>query len=113
MTLLGLSWGGLLAMNYAVLYPNNTTNLILVCSAPPSFKVWNVLFDNQYARHSIAELDSMMLLQKIFSMKTEKELDSLKRSDPHSEVVLAYKAFIALHVRAMYYDRNKISPKKF
>ncbi|MDH4057800.1 MAG: alpha/beta hydrolase, partial [Cyclobacteriaceae bacterium] len=51
-TLLGVSWGGLLAMNYAALYPVNVSALILVCSAPPSYTVWNVLFDNQYARRS-------------------------------------------------------------
>ncbi len=112
-TLLGISWGGLLAMNYAALHPESVANLILVCSAPPSYKVWNVLYDNQYARRSKAELDSMDVLQKVFSTKTEKELDSLKRVSPTSKEVLAYKDFIALHVRAMYYDRSKISKKNF
>ncbi len=112
-TLLGMSWGGLLVMNYAVLYPGFVSDLILVCSAPPSYKVWNVLYDNQYARRSAAELDSMNLLQKIFSTKTEKELDSLKRANPLSKEVVAYKAFIAIHIRAMYYDRTKISQQHF
>ena len=112
-TLLGVSWGGLLVMNYSVLYPAFVSDLILVCSAPPSYKVWNVLYDNQYARRSAAELDSMNQLQKIFSTKTEKELDSLKRADPLSKEVVAYKAFIAIHVRAMYYDRTKISQQNF
>lgn len=108
-TLLGVSWGGLLAMNYAAFYPNYVSNLILVSSAPPSHSVWNVLYDNQYARRSQVELDSMDLLQKIFSAKTEKELDSLKVVTPDCREVVAYKEFIALHVRAMYYDRAKIS----
>lgn len=112
-TLLGVSWGGLLVMNYAVLYPAFVSELVLVCSAPPSYKVWNVLYDNQYARRSAAELDSMNMLQKIFSTKTEKELDSLKRADPLSKEVVAYKAFIAIHIRAMYYDRIKISQQNF
>lgn len=112
-TLLGVSWGGLLAMNYAVLYPAFVSELILVCSAPPSYKVWNILYDNQYARRSAAELDSMNMLQKIFSTKTEKQLDSLKRADPLSKEVVAYKAFIAIHIRAMYYDRTKISQQNF
>ncbi len=112
-TLLGMSWGGLLVMNYAVLYPAFVSDLILVCSAPPSYKVWNVLYDNQFARRSAAELDSMNMLQKIFSAKTEKELDSLKRADPLSKEVVAYKAFIAIHIRAMYYDRTKISQPNF
>lgn len=112
-TLLGVSWGGLLAMNYAVHHSETVSNLILVCSAPPSHTLWNVLYDNQYARHSKVELDSMDILQKIFSTKTEKELDSLKIVAPNSKEVVAYKEFIALHVRAMYYDRSKISKKNF
>ncbi|WP_416864922.1 MAG: alpha/beta fold hydrolase [Imperialibacter sp.] len=110
-TLLGISWGGLLAMNYAAFHPESVSNLILVCSAPPSYTVWNVLYDNQYARRSKTELDSMDILQNVFSTKTEKELDSLKISDPSCKEVVAYKEFIALHVRAMYYDRSKISKK--
>ncbi len=112
-TLLGVSWGGLLAMNYAALHPAFVSNLILVCSAPPSYTVWNVLYDNQYTRRSKVELDSMDILQKTFSTKTEKELDSLKVVTPDSKEVLAYKEFIALHIRAMYYDRSKISKQNF
>jgi proline iminopeptidase len=112
-TLLGISWGGLLAMNYAAQHPESASNLILICSAPPSYSVWNVLYDNQYARRSKMELDSMDILQKVFSTKTERELDSLKIVTPNCKEVVAYKEFIALHVRAMYYDRSKISQKKF
>ncbi|MEQ8413564.1 MAG: alpha/beta hydrolase [Imperialibacter sp.] len=108
-TLLGVSWGGLLAMNYAALYPEFASNLILVCSAPPSYTVWNVLYDNQFARRSKIELDSMILLQSVFSTKSERELDSLKFACPDCKEVIAYKEFIALHVRAMYYDRSKVS----
>ncbi len=112
-TLLGISWGGLLVMNYAVLYPEFVSNLILICSAPPSYSVWNVLYDNQYARRSLVELDSMEFLQKVFSSKTEKQLDSLKIADPFSKEIIAYKEFIDLHVRAMYYDKSKISKKYY
>ncbi|NOS56230.1 MAG: alpha/beta hydrolase [Cyclobacteriaceae bacterium] len=112
-TLLGVSWGGLLVMNYAAQHPESVSNLILVCSAPPSYTVWNVLYDNQYARRSKVELDSMEVLQKVFSTKTETELDSLKIASPSCKEVVAYKEFITLHVRAMYYDRSKISKKNF
>lgn len=111
--LLGISWGGLLAMNYAATYPAFASNLILISSAPPSYIIWNVLFDNQHARRSRTELDSMALLQKIFSAKTDKELDSLKMKDPTCKEVVAFKEFIALHVRAMYYDRSKLSKRGF
>lgn len=112
-TLLGISWGGLLAMNYGALYPAFLDNLMLVCLAPPSHSVWNVLYDNQFARRSQVELDSMDILQKLFSTKTEKELDSRKIVNPTCKEILAYKEFISLHVRAMYYDRSKISKKNF
>jgi proline iminopeptidase len=106
--LLGISWGGLLAMNYTVLYPQYVSNLVLICSAPPSYKLWDVLFDNQYTRRSTVELDSMKALQNIFSVKTDRELDSLKRVNPASEEVIAFKKFIAIHVRAMHYERMKL-----
>ena len=106
--LLGISWGGLLAMNYTVVYPQYVSKLVLICSAPPSYKLWDVLSDNQYTRRSIAELDSMKSLQNIFSVKTDRELDSLKRVNPASEEVIAFKKFIAIHVRAMHYERMKL-----
>jgi len=107
--LLGISWGGLLAMNYSVLYPQFVSKLVLIASAPPSYKLWDVLFDNQFVRRSMAELDSMNALRNIFSVKTDRELDSLKRVNPASEEVIAFKKFIAIHVRAMHYERMKLS----
>ena len=106
--LLGISWGGLLAMNYSVVHPQNVSKLVLLCSAPPSYKIWDVLFDNQYVRRSVAELDSLEFLKDIFSVKTDKELDSLKRVDPGNKEVVAFKNFIAIHIRAMRYDRMKL-----
>ena len=73
--LLGISWGGLLAMNYSVVHPQNVSKLVLLCSAPPSYKLWDVLFDNQYVRRTPAELDSLEYLKNIFSTKTDRELD--------------------------------------
>jgi proline iminopeptidase len=67
-----------------------------------------VLFDNQYVRRSVAELDSLEFLKNIFSVKTDKELDSLKRVDPGNKEVVAFKNFIAIHIRAMRYDRMKL-----
>ena len=106
--LLGISWGGLLAMNYTILYPQYVSNLVLIGSAPPSYKLWDVLFDNQYVRRSTVELDSMKALQNIFSVKTDRELDSLKRVNPASKEVIAFKKFIAIHIRAMHYEHMKL-----
>lgn len=106
---LGISWGGLLAMNYAALYPQYVSKLVLICSAPPSYKLWDILFDNQHSRRSTVELDSMQTLKNIFSVKTDRELDSLKWVDPFNREVIAFKKFIAIHIRAMHYDRMKLS----
>ena len=46
-SLLGVSWGELLAMNYAAGYPQRVSCLFLICSAPPSYKLWHVLYANQ------------------------------------------------------------------
>lgn len=110
--LLGVSWGGLLAMAYAAEYPERVSNLVLLCSAPLSIRHWNALYGNQRVRRSSVELDSMELLQEKFKGYTERELDSLKRANPSSPAVVAYKNFIRIHVRAMFYDRKNIDYKK-
>jgi proline iminopeptidase len=51
----------------------------------------------------------MQTLKNIFSVKTDRELDSLKRVDPSNREVIAFKKFIAIHMRAMHYDRMKLS----
>lgn len=103
----GISWGGLLAMNFAVLYPQYVTDLVLLGSAPPSYKLWHVLPDNQYARRSRAELDSMHALQKIFSQRTDAELDSLKSADPLAKEVVAFKTF--LNIQLSYFTGGRMT----
>jgi len=104
--LLGISWGGLLAMNYAADHPEQVAGLVLIGSAPPSYKVWDVLFDNQYTRFSWAEKDSMEMFRKIFSVKTDRELDSMKRVDPTAKEVQAFKQFIAIFHRVHFYEKT-------
>jgi proline iminopeptidase len=48
----------------------------------------------------------MKALQDIFMQKTDAELDSLKKVDPFAKEVVAFKNFMAIHVRAMHYDRS-------
>ena len=105
-SLMGISWGGLLAMNYAVTYPKNVNNLVLIGSAPPTYKEWHVLADNQYARFSKAERDSMQMLLKIFSRKTPVELEQLKDSYPTSPEIEAFKKFVHILHRVHFYERS-------
>lgn len=49
--LLGHSWGGFLAMNYTIHYPKNISKLILLSSAPASFKGQQA-FLNEFAKRT-------------------------------------------------------------
>ncbi|MFZ5973664.1 MAG: alpha/beta fold hydrolase [Bacteroidota bacterium] len=111
--LLGMSWGGLLAQSFAARYPKAVSNLILVCGASPSYKVWMALYDNQLTRRSQVERDSMRYLETQFAHLGDRALDSLKRVDPQHPAVLAMKAFMWIHIRAMYFDTRHISRPKF
>jgi len=104
--LLGFSWGGLLAMAYAAEHPARVSGLMLLASAPLSYKNWNALYANQYIRRSKAELDSMDVLQSQFKGYTDRELDSLKRNHPSLPVVAAFKSYMRIHIRAMHYRRD-------
>ncbi len=110
--LMGYSWGGLLSMAYAAEYPARVSNLILLASAPLSYKHWNALYGNQRVRRSAEELDSMNRLQVQFGRYSDRDLDSLKRVNPSLPEVVAYKAFMRIHVRAMYFRRD-IDYRKF
>ena len=111
-SLMGISWGGALAMNYAVTYPKQVERLVLICSAPPTYKEWPVLADNQYARFSIAERDSMQMLLKIFSSKTPVELEQLKAGNPTAPEVEAFKKFVHILHRVHFYERS-LADKSF
>jgi proline iminopeptidase len=43
--LIGHSWGGFLAMNYAVTHPEDVSHLVLMHSAPASAEGWSILMD--------------------------------------------------------------------
>lgn len=107
-TVVGYSWGGLYAMSYTAAHPESVANLVLLASAPASYRHWNALFGNQFVRRSQVEVDSMALLQKIFSPRSSKELDSMKRTNPSAPEVVAFKHFIGIHIRAMHYRKDNV-----
>lgn len=62
-TLIGHSWGGMLAMNYAALHPEEIDRLILVSSGSPDLSFYNYLVDNIYSKLSEdAQYSSQVLL---------------------------------------------------
>ena len=107
-TLLGISWGGFLAQAFAAFHPQKVSNLVLVCAAPPSYKLWPVLEGNQFARYSQTEKDSMRLLQNIFNTKSPADLEALKLTHPSSKELLAFYQFIRILHRSHFYDRSRI-----
>jgi proline iminopeptidase len=108
--LAGISWGGLLAQAFAVSYPAKVSKLILIASAPPSFSLWHVLSDNQFARTSPGEQDSLQILQQIFSTKSPAELEEMKIKNPEAAELKAFKEFIRIIHRHHYYNRKTNDP---
>lgn len=51
MVLMGHSWGGFLAMYYAVMHPNQVSRLILLDTAPADFK-GQLAFENEFSRRT-------------------------------------------------------------
>jgi proline iminopeptidase len=63
MTVLGHSWGGLLALRYAMEYPERVESLILVSSVEPGQRFQQAMMENQAARRTpedAAALDSLV-----------------------------------------------------
>ncbi len=68
-TLLGHSWGSLLAMNYTKKYPQNLDRLILVAPAPGNANYFDETFSNMQAKRS--EEDTKILVQTMMSAEFE------------------------------------------
>jgi proline iminopeptidase len=108
--LAGNSWGGLLAQAVAAKAPSRIFKLILIASAPPSYKLWHFLADNQFTRTSAQEQDSLRILEKIFSTKTPAQLEEMKATHPSAPELSAFKAFIRIIHRSHYYNRTTVDP---
>jgi proline iminopeptidase len=59
LTLCGISWGGGLAQAYAAYYPENTKNIVLVCSMGPDLTLMSAFSDNIRMRRFPNEKDSL------------------------------------------------------
>jgi pimeloyl-ACP methyl ester carboxylesterase len=59
LTLCGICWGGGLAQSYASFYPENTKNIVLVCSIGPDLSFLSAYNCNMYMRRLPNERDSL------------------------------------------------------
>lgn len=77
--LLGHSWGGLLAMKYAIGYPNRTESLMLINSMPPSSELWHkeeaILSTNLTKGDSLARQEIMQ--SDLFKAGSPKAIEQL------------------------------------
>lgn len=64
LTLCGISWGGGLAQAYASFYPENTKNIVLVCSLGPDLTLMSAFIDNMNMRRFPNERDSLSYWNK-------------------------------------------------
>lgn len=67
-TLIGHSWGGLLALNYAITYPDNVNALILINSAPITSQGFQASVDH-YNRLIASEKDDLERIQNSSEFK--------------------------------------------
>ena len=74
MNLYGHSWGGLIAMNYAIKYPQNLASLILSNSTPPTSKLRSAIYITLSKRATEEEGNEF---RKITASKEFKEKDPL------------------------------------
>lgn len=64
LTLCGISWGGALAQAYAAYYPDNTKNIVLVCTLGPDRTLMSAFGDNMRMRRFPNEKDSLSYWNK-------------------------------------------------
>jgi len=64
LTLCGISWGGGLAQAYAAFYPENTKNIVLVCTIGPDRTLMSAFGDNMRMRRFPNERDSLSYWNK-------------------------------------------------
>jgi proline iminopeptidase len=92
-TIVGHSWGAMLALSYSIKYPDRINKLVLIGSGPLAIDDFEVVQDNIYARTSKAEKEYMSQLE-----------DSMKASN-----AIAYRrSWSKLFLRSISYDATRI-----
>jgi proline iminopeptidase len=75
LTLCGISWGGGLAQAYAAYFPENTKNIILICTVGPDWTLMSAFSDNMNMRRFPNERDSL----RYWNKQPKSELVLMKR----------------------------------
>lgn len=74
-TILGHSWGAMLAISYAIKHPTSVAKLVLIGPGPLELSDYRIVEDNLYARYSKAEQAFMNLaIDSVFNNTASKEL---------------------------------------
>lgn len=75
LTLCGISWGGGLAQAYAAYFPENSKNIILICTVGPDWTLMSAFSDNMNMRRFPNERDSL----RYWNNQPNSELVLMKR----------------------------------
>ncbi len=93
--LMGHSWGGIVAMHYAVNYPQNLSSLILCNSMPASPD-----FDEQLGKN----------FQQTFERQNMEDLEPLqKKIDAGNRDIAVQERYVQLHFRPSFYDTSDVN----
>ncbi len=105
-SLIGHSWGGLLALHYALAYPERTQRLIIVDSAPPNAELDDVNFKCREARRSEEDLKK---IQEIMGSEAFRKLEpeAVKNYFQTSEKVKFFNPDLMSNMK-LSLDREKI-----
>lgn len=85
--LLGHSWGGIVAMQYAIDYPNHLHALILLNPAPANYQGQKAAFIDEYG---VRTKDMQNEVQTLFSLEKLSKLNASQISDLYRKIFTAY-----------------------
>ena len=96
-TIVGHSWGAMLAVNFAIVHPTQINKLVLIGSGALALSDYYIIEDNIYARSSRAEKEYMARLE-----------DSMSRSGSPAETISYRKQYGKQFLRLISYDALRI-----
>lgn len=93
--LMGHSWGGIIAMHYAAVYPENLASLIL-CNSMPATSEFDELLGINFAR--------------VYERQTTEDLEPLQKAvEAGSRDIALHERLMQLHFRPSFYDTSDVN----